>query len=266
MSDLAKLQARMQRAILGSGTVNAGQLVAAPPEGTKHDRLGVYCSAYRLRLTEFLTNDYEKLRIYLGDSRFREMAIAYIAAHPSDNPNARWFSRHLPEFLRDARHYRRHPEVAELALLERALNDAFDGPDTTTCTMTDISAIDPQRFGSAVFTIAPTVFRFAVTTNVTSLWASLKCGETPPDPEDVEVPLEILVWRQALGSRFRILGNEEAMAIDCARQGLTFGMICEMIAAYDDPEGAALRAAGYLRGWIEAEIISCIRIAEDGAK
>ena len=266
MSKLAAIQTQMQRAILGHESPKADQLVAEPPEGTRQDRLCVYRSAYGLRLTEFLTNDYEKLRIYLGDVRYREMAKAYIAAHPSDQPNARWFSRHLPEFLRDAPRYRRHPELAELALLERALNDAFDGPDTPTCTMADVADIDPARFGDAVFTIAPTVFRFAVTTNVTSLWASLKCGETPPEPEDAETPLEILVWRQALGSRFRILGNEEAMAIDCARQGLNFGVICEMIATFDDPDGAAMRAAGYLRGWIEAEIISCIRIAEDGAK
>jgi len=266
MSKLAALQTRMQRAILGRDTDSAVPLVAEPPEGTRLDRLCVYRAAYRLRLTEFLTNDYEKLRIYLGDVRFREMAVAYIAAHPSDDPNARWFSRYLPEFLRDAPRYRRHPEVAELALLERALNDAFDGPDAPVCTLADIEAIEPERFGGATFTIAPSVVRFAVTTNVTSLWASLKCGEPPPDPEDAEAPLEILVWRQALGSRFRILGDEEAMAIDCARQGLTFGMICEMIAAFDDPAGAALRAASYLRGWIEAEIISFIRIAEDGAK
>jgi hypothetical protein len=73
-------------------------------------------------------------------------------------------------------------------------------------------------------------------------------------------PLQIMVWRQGSGARFRILGDEEAMAVDSAREGVTFGVICEMMAAFDDPDNAAIRAAGYLRGWIEAEIISSIRV------
>ena len=151
-------------------------------------------------------------------------------------------------------------------MVERALNDAFDGIDAPVCTMADVAAIDPAGFGGAIFVIAPTVHRFSVTTNVTSLWASLKCGETPPTPEDMAKETPLMVWRQSSGARFRILGEEEAMAIDCAREGLPFGVICEMIAAFDDPDGAALRAAGYLRGWIEAEIVSAIRVADDEPK
>ena len=191
--------------------------------------------------------------------RFNEMALHYIAAHPSDQPNARWFSRHLPEFLASSRHYRHLPELSELARLESALSDAFDGRDENVCTMGDLGAVDPERFGSISFNIVSTVHRFAVTTNVSSLWSSLKCDETPPPPEALAKPLEIMVWRQGSGARFRILGDEEAMAIDSAREGVSFAVICEMIAAFEDPDSAAMRAAGYLRGWIEAEIVSSIR-------
>lgn len=257
MKSLADIQAEMQRAILNR-TPGAENLVAEPPAGERKDRLSVYQAAYRLRLAEFLRNDFENLHTYLGDVRFNRLAESYIKAHPSDQPNARWYSRHLPDHLRRDTAYRRNPEVAELAALELALNDAFDGPDSPVCTMADLAAIDPEDFAFASFTLAPSVHCLTVTTNVTSLWASLKCGEKPPAPQDLDQAQEILVWRQSSGSRFRILGNEEAMALTCARDGLSFGVICEMIAAYDDPDGAALRAAGYLRGWLEAEIIACI--------
>ena len=258
MTKLADLQKRLQLAVLGNAP--ADDLVAAPPVGSRDSRLGVYRSAYTLRLTEFLEHDYEKLRTYLGGVRFAEMAQHYIKEPPSDQPNARWFSRFLPEFLESSHHYRRNPEIAELARLERALNDAFDGPDEPVCTMADLGAVAPEDFGSVSFVIASTVHRFAVTTNVSSLWSSLKCDEVPPRPEDISAPLQIMVWRQGSGARFRILGDEEAMAIDTARQGVTFGVICEMVAAFDDPDSAALRAAGYLRGWLEAEIVSSIRL------
>lgn len=247
----------MQDDVLRNSTADG--LIASPPRGSRDDRLDVYRNAYSLRLTEFLAHDYGKLRTYLGDVRFNEMALHYIAAHPSDQPNARWFSRHLPEFLASSRHYRHQPELSELARLEGALSDAFDGLDESVCTMSDLGAIDPEHFGSASFNIVSTVHRFAVTTNVSSLWSSLKCDEAPPPPESISKPLEIMVWRQGSGARFRILGDEEAMAIDSAREGVSFAVICEMIAAFEDPDTAAMRAAGYLRGWIEAEIVSSIK-------
>ena len=265
MTKLAELQRDMQRAVMGKSTAVDG-LLTKPPVGSAAQRLDVYRNGYGLRLTEFLTHDYEKLRTYLGDVRFNELASRYIAAHPSDQPNARWFSRHLPEFLKQSQYYRRQPEISELAILERAINDAFDGPDHPVVTMADLSAIAPEDFAGASFQIASTVHRLAVTTNVSSLWSCLKCDEVPPRPEDIAKPSEIMVWRQGSGSRFRILGEEEAMAIDSAREGLPFSIICEMMAAYDDAENAGLRAAGYLRGWIEAEIISCIRSSAEGTK
>jgi len=258
---LADLQREMQDAVLRNSAADG--LIAAPPRGSRDDRLDVYRNAYGLRLTEFLAHDYEKLRTYLGDVRFKEMAVHYIAAHPSDQPNARWFSRHLPEFLASSRHYCSQPELSELARLERALSDAFDGPDENVCTMADLGAVDPELFGSISFSIASTVHRFAATTNVSSLWSSLKSDEIPPRPEPISKPMEIMVWRQGSGARFRSLGDEEAMAIDSAREGVNFAVICEMIAAFEDPDGAAMRAAGYLRGWIEGEIVSSIR-AGDG--
>jgi hypothetical protein len=247
----------MQDAVLGD--CSADELVASPPRGSRGDRVSVYRNAYRLRLTEFLAHDYEKLRTYVGEVRFSEMALRYIAAHPSDQSNARWFSRHLPEFLAASRDYSHQPELSELARLERALSDSFDGRDESVCTMGDLGAIDPELFGSVRFEIASTVHRFAVTTNVSSLWSSLKCDEIPPRPDSLAKPLAIMVWRQGTGARFRILGDEEAMAIDSAREGVSFSIICEMIAAFDDPDTAAMRAAGYLRGWIEAQIISSVR-------
>ncbi len=257
MTDLADLQRRMQDAVLRNSM--ADELIAAPPRGSRDERLGVYRNAYSLRLTEFLAHDYEKLRTYLGAVRFKEMALHYIAVHLSDQPNARWFSRHLPAFLASSRHYCQLPELSELARLESALKDAFDGPDGTICTMADLGTVDPELFGSISFNIASTVHRFAFSSNAISLWSSLKCDEVPPPPELIAEPQQIMVWRQGAGARFRILGDEEAMAIDSAREGVSFGVICEMIAAFADPETAAMRAAGYLRGWIEAEIVSSIR-------
>lgn len=255
---LANLQSTIQQAILDDEP-DAVKLVRRPVNGSAEARLDVYRDAYGLRLTEFIANDYPKLKCYMGEAKFTALAHAYIARHRSNDPNARWYSRHLAEFLRASPAYPRKPELAELADLERCLSDAFDSVDAPFITMNELASIDPEQFGTVTFKISPSLRRFKVRTNVTSLWSSLRCDELPPHPTMLEADQELLVWRQGTASRFRMLGNEEAMALDAAREGVSFGVICEMIATMDDPGTAAVRAATYLRGWIEAEIIAAIR-------
>ncbi len=46
------------------------------------------------------------------------------------------------------------------------------------------------------------------------------------------------------------------MALNGATEGLGFAVICEMIAVMGEPDTAAIRAATYLRQWIEDELVS----------
>ena len=207
-----------------------------------------------------LAGEYRKLGCYMGETAFAAMARAYVACHPSARPNVRWYARHLPEFLAGCLPYARTPELAELASLEGALNDAFDAPQAPVATCAELAALGSATLAAAALDIHPSARRLRVTTNVTGLWSCLKCDELPPKPYRLEAPREILVWRQGESSRFRLLGDEEAMAFDTAAEGAPLSVVCETIAAMDGSGTAALRAAGYLRGWVEAQAVSRIRL------
>ena len=45
---------------------------------------------------------------------------------------------------------------------------------------------------------------------------------------------------------------------DEAGGGIPFGVLCEMLATYDDPDGAAARGATYLHGWITSGILTAV--------
>ena len=49
---------------------------------------------------------------------------------------------------------------------------------------------------------------------------------------------------------FRELSAEEAMMWDEAANGIPFGVLCEMLATYDDPDGAA-GARRRLSAWLD---------------
>lgn len=259
--NLKDFQDRFQRAILDGDDTILNDIPDGPRE-TKTNLLGIYRDAYGLRLVEVIGNDHEMLRAYAGEERFQRLARAYIAACPSHHPNARWFSRRLPDFLRDHEPFAKQPVLADLAALERALNDAFDGPDAPVLGLADLTAIPPELWSQLTFKCHPTARCLDVTTNTADIWTALK-AETPlPQAECSAAPKRILVWRHDTTAMFRVLGDEEAMMWAETLKGARFGELCEMLATYDDPAGAPGRAAAFLKSWLEAGLLTEATVSE----
>lgn len=257
MTRLKDLQARFQAGIVSGETSVLDDI----NDNDREDRqalFGVYRNAYGFRLAEILGRDYELTHTYLGDEAFSDLANAYIAAHPSDKRNARWFGRYLPAFARQTAPFSAHKEVAELAALEKALADAFDGPDATPVSIDELTETPPEDWANLVFTPHPTAQRLRFKTNATDIWLALNDGSVPPAPAQLQEPQDILVWRQDFMSRFRALSPEEAMMWAEAMRGARFGVLCEMVATYAGADGADLRAATYLKTWLDTGLLACV--------
>jgi hypothetical protein len=258
MTSLKQLQDSFQRGILaGDDTI-----LTEIEDSTKEDRkarFGVYRYAYVARLAEVLGEDYEALHAYLGDAAFAKLAKAYIAAHPSDRRSVRDFGRHIPGFLRGNAAYALHPELAEIASLEKALIDAFDGPDAKPLRLADLGEIAPGDWPRLVFQPHPTACRLNFATNAAEIWSALHDGTAPPKAEPRAESQAVLVWREDATARFRPLLAEEAMMWDEAARGTRFGVLCEMVATFGGEEGAERRAATYLKGWAGTEMLAGYR-------
>ena len=81
------------------------------------------------RLTDFLTHDYPRLRLYMGETAFSTMARHCLAA--TERPKVRLLSRHLPDFLDLTKPFSRSPELSDLARLEKAFNAALNAPEAS---------------------------------------------------------------------------------------------------------------------------------------
>ena len=182
-------------------------------------------------LTDFLADDYPRLRLYMGETAFNTMARHCLAA--SETPKARVLSRHLPDFLDLTKPFSRSPELSDLARLERAFHAALNAPEAS------IAQPPLHHIG-----LHPSVQRLQLRTNAASIWAALTAGELPPPPARLDEPQELLVWRQGAASRFRMLGREEAAALDAAARG--------------EATGIDQSSENFLRGWLEAEIVSAV--------
>jgi hypothetical protein len=259
MSDFARQQSAFQRGILTGDDTILSEILDSPKE-KRETLFGVYRYAYGSRLVEAMRNDHELLHHYLGDETFDEMGYAYVKARPSEHPNLRWFSQALPDFLRSSEPYRNHPVLADLAMLEKTLNDAFDAREGVVLALEAMAQFAPEAWNDLIFEPHPSAVRIDLSTNAAAVWMALKNDETPPDAQPLAEPCRLVIWRQDTTPMFRELPVEEAMMWDEATKGISFGVLCEMLATYDDPDGAAARGAGYLHGWITAGLLTAASI------
>jgi Putative DNA-binding domain len=255
MKSLKELQESFQQGILAGDDA----ILAEVNDSAKEQRkvlFGVYRNAYVARLAEILADDYEQVHAYLGGQGFARLVKAYIAANPSDQRNARWFGRHLPAFVKKSENFAKHPEVAELSALEKALADAFDGPDAEPLSIEQLAAIEPEAWPRLVFRPNPTAIRLTFATNATDIWSALKNETAPPKPKALPEPQAFVVWRQDFMARFRPLSTEEAMMWNEAAKGVRFGVLCEMVATFAGEDGAEVRAATYLKDWVDTGMLA----------
>lgn len=264
MSHLTGLQTDFQAFLLGSTQKSTfhSSIVDDPKVGAAR-RLGIYYDAYRLRLIEALSKAYPKLHVLLGDELFDSTARSYIDAHPSGYRNMRWYGdamrAHLVEQLPD------HPITAELADFEWTLSLAFDAPDTPVLQIQDLATIPPEDWSELSFQFQPSLHLLQLRWNTVAVWKALEAEVAPPAFEQKVLPETWLIWRRELNPRFRSLDVMEQSALNMAISGASFGDICASVSSQlgDDEsaeEESAMKAAQYLAGWLEDEMIARLQV------
>ena len=225
----------------GDDTVLA-EILDSPRE-KRETLFGVYRYAYGSRLVEAVA---QRSRTAAPLSRRRDVrrdgARLCQGAARREHPNLRWFSQGLPDFLKSNAPYCDHPVLSDLAALEKALNDAFDAAEGAVVTLDRDGRLCAGSVVGSQIPAASSASRLDLATNASAIWLALKNDETPPDATALDQPARLLIWRQDVTPMFRELSAEEAMMWDEAANGIPFGVLCEMLATYDDPDSAAAAA------------------------
>ena len=212
--------------------------------------LDVYQNNYRAQLVACLSETFQRVKAWLGDEDFLAAAVSHIQSSPPSNWTLDHYGRNFAESL--LARYAGDPEVAELAWLDRALADAFVGPDIEPVPPHSLAAIDWDR---AVLRFTPTLQIGHVLTNSTMIWSALSAGSTPPAVERLPNATAALVWRKEFTSCFRTLTSKEARAVAHIQSGASFGALCAMLVTTEG-EIAGLKMAGeFLAQWLRDGLI-----------
>jgi hypothetical protein len=125
----------------------AAKFIKPGPRLGSFERLEIYNRQYWFRVFECLADDYSGVRAILGEKRFRNLAIAYLATHPSTRFTLRDLGRHFPAFIRAEPRWTT-PRTAlafDMARLEWSHIEAFDNEARPPLTPADVSDRDPLK-------------------------------------------------------------------------------------------------------------------------
>jgi hypothetical protein len=240
MADLAALQRTFYDRVVRHDP--EGELIASGD-------IGIYARMYASRLYDSLAEDYPKLRAALGDERFGNVVVHYLRAHPPSSFTLRDTGLALPAFLRGA------PDVpawaADLAALERARIEVFDGPDAAPLAQDAVAALGDELPGLAMRWVPSSVV-VPIAWTVDDLWSAIEDEQATSEPQPAS--RVVLVWRRDVAVLHRTLDDDEARLAPRIAEGASFAAVCEVLGElHGDAAGA--RAVELLLRWLQAEAL-----------
>ena len=240
MADLTRLQQRFY-----------DRVVRHEPEGDLigSGDVGIYARMYASRLYDTLADDYPKLRVALGEDRFDEAVLGFLRAHPPTSFTLRDAGLPLPAFLRNVE--AAPAWAADLAALERARIEVFDGPDAAPLTQDEVAALGDELPG-LVLAWVPSSVVVPLAWSVDDVWSAIEDGEPFSEPTpDARV---VLVWRRDVAVLHRTLDEDEGRLAPRIAAGARFADICEVLGEIHG-DGASARAVELLLRWLPAAVL-----------
>lgn len=242
MSELATLQRAFYDRVTSG--CNADEIVASGD-------LGIYARMYASRLHDALADDYPKVRVVLGEDAFAGMVVRYLQLHRPQSYTLRDAGLELPAFLS----HEGPPWLAELAALERARVEVFDGPDAPSLAQPEVAMLGSELPTLGVC-LVPSSVVLPLAWAADDLWAAIEDEAPVFEPEhDART---VLVWRRDLVVVHRTLDTDEAKLAPRLASGIRFEEICELLAAMHRDD-AAVRATELLLRWLQGGMLAAER-------
>lgn len=211
------------------------------------ERLDVYASMYFARIHDVLREEVARTAAAVGGQAFHALVTDYLQACPPAHPSLREVGARLPAFLAAHALAAERPWLAELARLERARLEVFDGPDAAPLTIATLRAVAPERFGALRLSLVPAHRRLENRFTISETWRADAPEAAPPRA----APETLIVWRRDADVFHRAVDADEARWLPrLAADGAPFEALCAALAETRSDADAAARAFELVARWV----------------
>ncbi len=220
----------------------AASYISPNPRLSSFERLEIYNRQYWFRLISAVSEDYPTLNAVLGPKRFDALILAYLHENPSTSWTLRDLGAKLPDFLEAHPDLagRRHRLAVDVARLEWAYVDAFDGRHRAPLATEEAAAIGPDsklslqphiqllELSYPVDNLVLAVKRQAPETEILSGAASQRESKTRLKlPAMKQQPVWLAVHRFEDTVFYRRVEREEFLLLKALQEGLSIGRAVE---------------------------------------
>jgi len=255
---LPEAQAQFHDFIINNGPAPVA-ITRSTKKASAEQLLGVYLNGYRLTMLEAIGEDFPGLKILLGDEDFLALGQGYINKVKSHHYSIRWYSSKMAAFLADAPEWRGRPELSAMAAWEWALGEAADAADEETIGAHAFAEIRPEDWAGLRFRFHPSLRRLDLLFSVPQFRQAIDDNKAEPvPPEALDASVAWVIWRQGTDILYRSMAEGEPEVLNAARDGTSFGELCEALAESHGEENAAAAAGGFLKNWVEQNWITGI--------
>jgi hypothetical protein len=246
--------------------------IAGDAKASAEERISIYANMYFHRLKDALRADFPRTADALGEAPWQNLVTDFLLAHPSTKPSIRWVGEPLPEFLETWGGAPGERWLAGLARVEWAESDSWQAVDEEIRVAEQLAGVTLEEWPECRFAKAahanlvdagtdPRLLRLEVVDGLPLIGGT----EGKPEPAPGE-RFFFLVYREGYGVTIERIESDEAAALGTVFAGGTFGEACEALAGGDDTgetdeealAAAAVRAAGWLSGWISRGLFTSI--------
>src|SRR6185437_10793092 len=212
----------------------------------------IYADMYFARIRDVLAEEYPKTLAALGAAAFQDLVADYLDACRPNHPSLREVGARLPGFLAGNVAAIERPWLAELAKLERARLELFDGPDAEVLTVEALRARPTVAFAALPLRLVPSHALLATHFDVSALWRAEEPVQDTPAP----TPTTLIVWRREGDVLHRTADDEEAAWLSrLATSTVIFEELCADLATDRGDESAAARAFELLGRWSSERLL-----------
>lgn len=248
---------------------------------SSQQRLAIYANAYFTRLLECIRAVFPMLAVAAGDDAFTELALGYLLAYPSRSYTLNRLGGSFPRYLAESRPARDEalgstPDWADLLIdlaeLEWAINEVFDGPGSEQTALLDphdLTKLGPRSDLVRVVTcpsLRLMVSRFPLHGYYTRLKAAELAandsaptdGVSPPAPGVSHLALlrrNFVVWRYPLTAAQHALLAELQNGVEL---GPALVAATALLPAALDQETLQTVLAAWFRGWTVAGFFTAV--------
>jgi hypothetical protein len=218
------------------------------------ERLDVYATMYFVRIHDVLRDEYARTAAVLGGEAFHGLVTDYLQACPPAHPSLREAGARLPAFVGGDAVAAARPWLPELARLERARLEVFDGPDATPLSIAALRDIAPERFGGLCLRLIAAHRLLSGRFTISETWRAEDPGAAPPRAE----PETLIVWRRDADVFHRPADADEARFFPqlAAPAGAAFETLCAALAETRSDDEAAARAFELVARWAGEGLLS----------